>query len=400
MKIYDYSSIEKLYVIGDIHGDFKPFFNIIKRSLKYNKEKYIEEKHPFEIEVENEINIDRPLSHKTYFKELEINGTYNNSVIIVCGDCGFGFNKFQYYIDILTKANELFSETNTHIIFVRGNHDDPSYFTNELINMSNIKTVPDYSVIKTMETNTLCVGGAISVDRLWRKQQEHRINKYSQSKDKKLYWDNEPIIVNENILNELRENNIQITSVVTHTCPSFSFPTEKDSAIGWLKMDENLKKDLDDERNSMTWLYEELIKEHKLFFWSYGHFHLDFSELINDIAFIANADNLSIIQPMKKYACLKYKEKMEKATKKRKRRARNKDIPSTEDLLIDDIVEPIRHNQDIPIYGDDGEPINGPLINNNIEEIHNRIDELIYNEGYGVNNNVDAVLEEVEEAPF
>ena len=31
MKIYDYSNIKKLYVIGDIHGDFGPFFNVVKR---------------------------------------------------------------------------------------------------------------------------------------------------------------------------------------------------------------------------------------------------------------------------------------------------------------------------------------------------------------------------------
>ena len=35
MKIYDYSNIKKLYVIGDIHGDFEPFFNVIKKYYVY-----------------------------------------------------------------------------------------------------------------------------------------------------------------------------------------------------------------------------------------------------------------------------------------------------------------------------------------------------------------------------
>ena len=242
MKLYDYSNIEKLFTVGDIHGEFSTFFRVIKNNLKYNKDEYKEDVHPLikaeqeEIERQNarfrdvlynfgdDDGMPRPISPKRNYNR---NGLYNNSVIIVAGDCGFGFSKLEYYNDILTKANELFFNTNTHIIFVRGNHDDPKYFNEELINFSNIKTVQDYSVIKTMFLTTLCIGGAVSVDRLWRKQQEIRLNRYSKSKRHRLYWEGEECFLNENIIQELDDNNIKIDSVVTHTCPSFCLPIFK-----------------------------------------------------------------------------------------------------------------------------------------------------------------------------
>ena len=48
MKIYDYNHIKKLYVIGDVHGEFKELFNYIKvNGLSYNKESFKEEKQNF-----------------------------------------------------------------------------------------------------------------------------------------------------------------------------------------------------------------------------------------------------------------------------------------------------------------------------------------------------------------
>ena len=368
MKIYDYLSIENIYVCGDIHGEFKTFFNKVKRLLNYDKQKYSEEVHPLVKEEEeneraqhmvlNDLDLQshwweyKPRFSKTRF-------TLENSVVVVCGDCGFGFNKPQYYLDLLEKANELFASTNTHILFVRGNHDDPSYFDGEVINMSNIKAIPDYSVIKTINSTTLCVGGAISVDRLWRKQQEVRLNKYSKSKSKKLYWDGEEVFLNENVLDELRDNNIKLNGVITHTSPSFAFPNEKDSALGWFKLDTKLKDDLKTERKTLDKLFELLISEHEIKTWSYGHFHNNNYELIKGIAFIANDDDYTITNPITTYNELKAIEEINKNKKRR-----NKKEKSEYDFTEWDVVP----NVPQPIEVDLGEDIDGEPIRRAVEE--------------------------------
>lgn len=45
--------------------------------------------------------------------------------------------------------NEFLSKTDTTLIFVRGNNDDPSFYNEKKIDFSHIKTIPDYSVIIT-----------------------------------------------------------------------------------------------------------------------------------------------------------------------------------------------------------------------------------------------------------
>ena len=146
MIVYDYSQIETLMTCGDIHGDYKRFFNEIKSHVKSNK-KIVEDVHPLikEEEAREPIGLRFADCVMPSLKHKLI--TYENSVIVVAGDCGFGFNKPQYYHDLFHKYNELFAEVNTTVLFVRGNHDDPTYFDGSVINYSHIKAIPDYSVI-------------------------------------------------------------------------------------------------------------------------------------------------------------------------------------------------------------------------------------------------------------
>src|ERR1035441_7883611 len=104
-----------------------------------------------------------------------------DSVIIMAGDCGFGFEKEEFYKQEYNKVKRILKERNVTVIFVRGNHDDIQYFDGIKIDFEYWKAVPDYSVLSFSPNgeingeingeghNVLCVGGAISVDRLWRK---------------------------------------------------------------------------------------------------------------------------------------------------------------------------------------------------------------------------------------
>lgn len=385
MKIYDYNHIKKLYVIGDVHGEFKELFNYIKvNGLSYNKESFKEELHPLEVQEqeerqEEECNIFNPFGSRHRMKST----AYNDSVIIVCGDCGFGFNKAQYYFDLLGKANELFSTTNTHLLFVRGNHDDPSYFDGETINLSNIKAIPDYSIVITSKYNTLCVGGAISVDRIWRKQQEVRLNKYSSSKSKRLYWDDEAPILNENLIEELKDNNITINSVVTHTSPSFVYPIQKESSLGWLKIDKNLNEDIKKERDIMDKLYNLLLTNNiKINFWAYGHFHNNFEEYKDGTAFVALCESPHSLTNIDS-SYQRMKDNWEYNNQKKNRKVKKPNNPS--DVMSISISELMADTNFIR-----RDNVDNPRHMEHMDDMLEEIEELVYN-----NNGNEA-----DEAPF
>jgi len=204
-----------------------------------------------------------------------------DSIIIVAGDCGFGFEKPEYYKQIYSKINKKISKYNNIFIFVRGNHDDPSYFNNKLINHHNFFTVKDYSVIQTRTKNILCVGGATSIDRTDRiRRQEMQYAK------KKFYWCDEGPIYNEVELNDIKLNNINIDTVITHTSPDFCEKISKDGISGWADYDKNLIKDCDKERRVISTLYNKLRSDgHSLENWVYGHFHMSWWSSINNTNF-------------------------------------------------------------------------------------------------------------------
>lgn len=317
--IYDYSNIEDVFVIGDIHGEFESFFYKIKQRLTYDTESFKDEVDPIEIELNKiaknneDADATTDMYEETLFQRFRRNLSkkhknllsFNNSIIFVCGDCGFGFNKFGYYTNLLEKQNALLQTTNTHIIFVRGNHDDPKYFHDKLIDYSNIKCVDDYSLIKTKNNNILCVGGAVSVDRIWRKQEEARLNKYSQKR--KLYWEGEEPYFNGNVIDDLAREGVNIDIVITHTAPKFCPPKDKLKNLKWFTIDKNLDKDLKNERSVMTELYQHIIKTHKIRNWFYGHFHesnihtakpKEYNK--DEIYFVGLSDNMEI-QDIKLY---------------------------------------------------------------------------------------------------
>jgi hypothetical protein len=210
MNNYSFKDINYIYVVGDCHGEFKYYFNEIKQGLLIKSEDE-DAPHPKEIERQArkaareqmernaylERRANRPqLRYGAFIDNSQLDsiikkskknnyGIYSNSLFIIAGDCGLGFNKQKYYDDIFEKFNKILSYNNTFIIFVRGNHDDPEYFDGKRINLSNIKAVPDYSVITAHDKNILCVGGAISLDRTWRIKKKKRINKFLLKQKKK-----------------------------------------------------------------------------------------------------------------------------------------------------------------------------------------------------------------------
>jgi predicted phosphodiesterase len=249
---------QPIYIIGDIHGDF----DTLKKSL---------------------------LKYKT----LE------TCVLIIAGDIGLGAIRDEYYQETFEDLNNLCLERHIQLFMVRGNHDNPSYFDEEKIAFSNVKSVPDYSVISVGDNHILCVGGGISIDR------KNRIASFT-SKVKRLqeefptlpldglkqvvfptYWVDEAPYYDEEALNEINDLGLNIKYVVTHTSPDFCFKTNKDGISYYLNIDDELEDDLNYERGVFSSIYHKLKRDnHLLQTWVYGHFHDHNDEIIDNTRFV------------------------------------------------------------------------------------------------------------------
>lgn len=219
-------------VCGDIHGEFETLaFNVVQKGME-------------------------------------------NAIVIVAGDCGFGFNKLAYYDDLYKrKLHKKLEKQNVLLLMVRGNHDDPLFFDKELIDYPYMKTLPDYTLVHTKGHNILCVGGAVSIDRQFRLSQMD-YNRIFGKKRLPLYWKDEYFRYDEEQLRILEIENIKVDTVITHSAPDFCPPLTKGDVEHFCANDEELASDLDKERKDLTRLYEWLIENgHPLSNWFYGHFH-------------------------------------------------------------------------------------------------------------------------------
>ena len=180
-----------------------------------------------------------------------------NSVILVCGDFGMGFYKTGYYQNELHKLSEKIQKRNNILVAIRGNHDDPSWFK-EINAFGQVYLIPDNEILSINGYNIIGIGGGISVDR----NQEHRVLN-------KTYWTDEIIVVNETLLESVRD----VDFVFTHSAPKFCEPFDKLGIRGFANDDPELFNDLDIERNSVTQIYDILKKNNNIHKWFYGHFH-------------------------------------------------------------------------------------------------------------------------------
>lgn len=214
-----------------------------------------------------------------------------NTLLIVAGDCGFGFNEVGYYKEVAKRHRKPLNDSNNWVVFVRGNHDNPAYFDGKAINHKRFIAVPDYSIIQAAGLTILCVGGAISIDR------QYRIKAWQQNKGRfpapsdqdplepNYYWENESPILDTEKLSVIGEK-FKVDAVITHTAPSFCELQSKLGLASWCLKDENLMEDVNVERATMDQLYQCLKDaNHPISHWCYGHFHQSWHQNINGTFF-------------------------------------------------------------------------------------------------------------------
>lgn len=234
-KLNDYPDAKHILVSGDIHGDFKGI--VSKLCVQYG---------------------------------------LKDTLLVVAGDCGFGFEKPGYYDTVYSQVAGRLRKANNWVVFVRGNHDDPSYFTEEKICYERWRCVPDYAVIQACGHHILCVGGAVSVDRYVRKQENARMRERGHLQTA-VWWPDEAPIFSPDEIDNI-PSDIHIDTVVTHTAPSFCELQNKQGLKSWAVMDPALVWDTDKERGTIDSLYRYLNdKRYPLSRWYYGHFHQSWS---------------------------------------------------------------------------------------------------------------------------
>lgn len=231
-KVYTYPEAKSLVICGDIHGAFVPL--VYEMCVRYGM---------------------------------------LDTLVIVAGDCGFGFEKLGAYDLIFRRIEKRLVENNCWIAMVRGNHDDPAYFEPDASGHTAIehkrwRTIPDYSIIQACGRTILYIGGAVSVDR------QIRLREMERHPGKQYYWSNEVPRYDAEALDAIREEGLKVDIVVSHTAPSFCEYRSKQGLVSWAQEDGALLKDCNAERATMDNILAHLRRDgHPLERWYYGHFH-------------------------------------------------------------------------------------------------------------------------------
>ena len=242
---------------------------------------------------------------KTIIVSGDIHGNFNqlvfklciqyqltDTLLIVAGDCGFGFEKKEYYEQMVRRNTKRMNQANNWIVFVRGNHDNPAYFDGVMFNFKRFIAVPNYTILQACNHTILCVGGAISIDRIYRinewnkrKYRLHLNDSQENNISRNLYWKNEAPIYDSDKMNAIRTSFL-IDTVVTHTAPSHCELFSKSNLNQWAENDLSLIEDIQFERKTMDMLLHHLKTDnHPINHWYYGHFHQSWHSAIDGILY-------------------------------------------------------------------------------------------------------------------
>jgi Icc-related predicted phosphoesterase len=168
--------------------------------------------------------------------------------LIGVGDTGIGFKIKEKQLRELELLNNRFKKRNIQYMTIRGNHCDPSYFDGS-IKLSNIELLPDYTVRELNGETFLFVGGAVSIDRQFRKVGSS-------------YWTDEVFVLKPELVKKC-------DVLIAHTAPYWIGPFDKKGLSGWMVKDVHLWDDCEKERKDL----DELVKLCQPNRSYHGHFH-------------------------------------------------------------------------------------------------------------------------------
>lgn len=195
--------------------------------------------------------------------------------IIQVGDFGVGFSTLEKEKRMLELYHQKLVKNNVFVWAIRGNHDYKPYFDNDPFGFTNIKLVPDYTVLNLCDKNILCIGGAVSVDRMCRMTKNQKLGIHD-GNDLKSWWSDEVFNLDIDKLSSYRDIDIVVTHTAPDYCPidnNFGFGPFVEGVISETG-DSQLKTDLLVERNQLTQAFQILKENNNISNAYYGHFHI------------------------------------------------------------------------------------------------------------------------------
>ena len=163
--------------------------------------------------------------------------------LILLGDCGFGITP-----SLPKQLAELSIRKTLKIYCLRGNHDNPAYFTGKPYS-DRLVCLKDYAPLHINGKTALSIGGAVSIDRL---QQQKRNN----------WWPNEILPLAPSKLEDI---STPLDILLTHT----GFTPACLPLLQYDPEDPGLSSDLQEEQSRCFTIYDKLKPGQ----WFYGHYH-------------------------------------------------------------------------------------------------------------------------------
>lgn len=174
-----------------------------------------------------------------------------DTIVIHVGDIGVFDSFHKNFNNVLKKIDHSLKERNVTFYGIRGNHDDPKYFTKEYFDrFEHLKLVPDYTRLNIQGEDFLFVGGAISVNRI------DLVPNVS-------WWEDEEFHYRPDLVDKC-------DVLVSHTTHPFVGPVGRERIEGFLEKDTTLWQELYTEREQ----FHELFKKAQPRKHYCGHFHV------------------------------------------------------------------------------------------------------------------------------
>lgn len=185
-------------------------------------------------------------------------GKHDDTLLICVGDIEMGIMKESMVHRVFTTLDKRLSDINSHVILMRGNHDDPYYWSG-VDAYTNIKFI-DNEYIYTNNRLMLLVGGAVSVDRAIREEGHD-------------WWRGEG--VNYDFIDKVIETDRkhEVDYLITHA--SYVFPPALAESEGFLRIqkaidaEEELSRELREEREHLKRLVDYVNPGTYV----HGHYH-------------------------------------------------------------------------------------------------------------------------------
>ena len=167
-----------VYFIGGIMGcwpGFKRFIGCVFGGRKQSDYMTLFEKKMFDRIYKENRNLQLPRLAMEVVNDLKKDPSCTNKIIISTGSAQLGRYEPGYYDNVFRDLNGFLEEQRIKLLLVRGGDDDPSYYDGR-VDYSNIKAIPDYSMVTVNTTYSksgcfefcddqrkiLCIGGGRS----------------------------------------------------------------------------------------------------------------------------------------------------------------------------------------------------------------------------------------------